>query len=155
MKLYKLLLSTLIAITCSHVYAASGFSIGSGFLNGITNRTATLSLSTLLSTPDTYTIACTINDTKGNTDFTQIQVEIHTDALIVPILLDGYQLPGPGLTSTSFIMMDDRNHIISMTLKNGTIKPDSNINLSWAGTNGDKSIPINYSCNAVGSTSNK
>lgn len=148
MKFNKLLISALIAACCGHAYAATGFTIGNGFINGTTKRVATLSLSALLNNPDTYTITCTLNDTNGNIDYTQVQFELHNADLFSQVTLDGDQT----YTPLNFIMMDNKNHVIQTTPRNGSIESDSNIQLLWIGTNGtDKSIPINYSCEAVGS----
>ncbi len=148
MKFNKLLISALIVVCCSHADAATGFSIGSGFINGTTNRVATLSLSSLLSNPDTYTITCTLNDTKGNIDYTQVQFDLHNADIFSQVTLDGSQ----SYTPLVFIMLDNKDHVIQITPRNGSITSDSNIELRWIGTNGtDKTIPINYSCQAVGS----
>lgn len=148
MKFNKLLISAFIVACCGHAYAATGFSIGSGFINGTTNRVATLSLALLLNNPDTYTITCTLNDTKGNIDYTQVQFDIHNEDLFSRVTLDGYQ----SVTPLQFIMLDNTDHVIQITPRNGSINSDSNIELRWIGTNGtDKTIPINYSCQAVGS----
>jgi len=142
----KLLLSALIMITFNEAHAAPGFSLGHGFINGTSNRTETISLSGLLNTRDNYTISCTINHPEGDTNFSQVEFSSNTFGVI-----NSFNLDGRLVYDDTFIILDNKNHIINASPISINLKSNSTIQFRWIGTNGDKSIPITYSCDAIAS----